>query len=226
MATVRFSDELRNNIRNNARQIFRGKEARLVPDNWTAKFQPVVDHYCTTMERYQSNLPSEFLKHSEELHVDCVFIGDEKYAAHAGTISGGKFVSPILAISEGPLLAELGFVRLDSGYRTVNVRLDGACERWESLTKEVVALAQKSKVLEDEKVAFVEGVDRVVSAYSTLAPALKAWPPLWDLLPEDKKERHKLIVERKKVVNFDEELGVDLNSMTTISAMAKLTGSN
>ena len=71
---------------------------------------------------------------------------------------------------------------------------------------------------------FTDGVGKVIGAYSTLAPALKAWPPLWDLLPDATKERHKEIVERvkKEVVVED----VDLSSMTTIATLAKLTGSN
>ena len=60
-----------------------------------------------------------------------------------------------------------------------------------------------------------------MTTYSTLAPALKAWPALWDLLDEDTKERHKKIVERKK--KDTDDIGVDLNSMTAAVTFSKLT---
>ena len=71
---------------------------------------------------------------------------------------------------------------------------------------------------------FLEGVTKVITTYSTLAPALKAWPPLWDLVPESAKVRHRTIVDRKKTEVVIE--GVDLDSMTAVSALAKLSGGN
>jgi hypothetical protein len=44
---------------------------------------------------------------------------------------------------------------------------------------------------------FVSDVSKICSAYTTLAPALKAFPALWDLLPQHAKNRHLEVVERK-----------------------------
>jgi hypothetical protein len=44
---------------------------------------------------------------------------------------------------------------------------------------------------------FVRDVIKICSAYTTLAPALKAFPALWDLLPQHAKNRHLEVVERK-----------------------------
>jgi hypothetical protein len=61
-------------------------------------------------------------------------------------------------------------------------------------------------------------VKKVTEAYSTLAPALKAWPPLWDLIPEDVKNTHRKIVERTK---NDVVLDVDIGKLTALSTAAK-----
>ena len=69
---------------------------------------------------------------------------------------------------------------------------------------------------------FVEGVQQVINSFSTLAPALKAWPPLWDLVPDDKQRKHREIVTRSKAVSKD-DLGIDTSQLTAAVTMAKLT---
>ena len=68
---------------------------------------------------------------------------------------------------------------------------------------------------------FVDMVMKVVKGHATLAPALKMWSPLWDLIPESYKERHRLVVERtKNEVTVD----VDFTKLTAMATAAKLRG--
>lgn len=69
------------------------------------------------------------------------------------------------------------------------------------------------------KEEFVAEVGKVLGAYSTLAPALKAWPPLWDLVPEGTRDTHRLIVEREKK---EVVLDVNLDRLTAMTTAAKL----
>lgn len=65
---------------------------------------------------------------------------------------------------------------------------------------------------------FREMVSKVIESYATLAPALKAWPPLWELIPDPVKDRHREVKERaSKTVDLD----VDLNKLTALSTAAK-----
>jgi hypothetical protein len=61
-------------------------------------------------------------------------------------------------------------------------------------------------------------VKKVIEAYTTLAPALKAWPPLWELIPENYKNKHRQVVEREKK---EVKLDVDINKLTALSTAAK-----
>jgi hypothetical protein len=61
-------------------------------------------------------------------------------------------------------------------------------------------------------------VKEVCNTYSTLAPALKAWPPLWDLIPEDVKDKHREIKER---IKNEAVLSVDIGKLTALSTAAK-----
>jgi len=60
----------------------------------------------------------------------------------------------------------------------------------------------------------------VIEAHATLAPALKMWQPLWDLIPEEYKDRHRQVVEREKK---DVKVDVDLTALTAQVAFHKMT---
>lgn len=76
----------------------------------------------------------------------------------------------------------------------------------------------------DEANQMESNVRKLLSRHSSLAPALKEWPPLWDLLDEETKERHKRVKTTKKQVSSDDDEGLDLSSMTTKLTQAKLLG--
>jgi hypothetical protein len=92
--------------------------------------------------------------------------------------------------------------------------------RWAWLIPEFKEYTRKIFEQESKQASFIEGIDKLMVTYSTLAPALKAFPALWDLVDEETKERHKKVVERK---SKSVELDVDLNSLTAAVTFSKLT---
>jgi hypothetical protein len=52
-----------------------------------------------------------------------------------------------------------------------------------------------NKAVRDVEVAKIAAAD-TLNSFSTLAPALKVWPALWDLLPEETKNKHREVVTR------------------------------
>ena len=114
--------------------------------------------------------------------------------------------------------------KVDSGYYIDYSRceIDYYNEKFEWLHEPFKKYTQGIFNAVAKKDEFVEGVKRIVTTYTTLAPALKAWQPLWDLLPDDAKERHKKITEKVKPKTA-EDIGVDLNSMTAQVTFNKLT---
>lgn len=85
----------------------------------------------------------------------------------------------------------------------------------------VVMRQQKISQAIGRSAEFVDMVRQVVKAHATLAPALKMWPPLWDLIPESYKERHRLVVERTK---SEVTVDVDFTKLTAMATAAKLRG--
>jgi hypothetical protein len=91
---------------------------------------------------------------------------------------------------------------------------------FEDIKAEAIAYMERVRVVRERKTMFVEQVKKIINAHATLAPALKLWQPLWDLIPEDYKERHRKVVERTK---SDTQVDVDLGSLTATVVAHKLT---
>lgn len=90
---------------------------------------------------------------------------------------------------------------------------------WSVIIQDARAWQDRCNVASQRYKTFVSGVEAVLDSFTTLAPALKEWPPLWDLLSEGTKSRHKEIKERVKTdkPSMDRErLGAMTGALTAI----------
>jgi hypothetical protein len=220
MATVRFSDDLRDNVLNNAKDLFANRldtALKNFPDDWGMRVYKLIyrDHMDT-----MAKLPAGYLDTITKLQL--TGFSSKVYPNPLGRAVGMPLPTsmPIpQRIEDNPMHG-----LADSGNRyNRDYKLNPFDDRWNEFKAEYTVYCERLDKLFDERDKFADSVNLIMNTYSTLAPALKAWPPLWDLIPADKQERHKEIVERKKK-DIQLENVVDLNSMTAVSAMAKLTG--
>lgn len=91
---------------------------------------------------------------------------------------------------------------------------------WTDLAADVFAWMDRCVAIRNERREFVDGVSKVLDSFSTLAPALKAWPPLWELLPDYAKNKHKEIVSRSKPEKVEPAL--DVGKITAVMVASKL----
>lgn len=105
---------------------------------------------------------------------------------------------------DNPMPAPYGLPREAAGewgmgsYFSVTVKLRRNEKEFASVFEKVDAWQNAiAKVVGDRSAARLD-VKKILDAFTTLAPALKAWPALWDLLPDGVRERHKQVVERAK----------------------------
>jgi hypothetical protein len=224
MATVRFSDQLKDNIRNNARAMFKDsidKAKADVPAHWADKF-------------YQSFFPADVISKFNALppyamesktHID--FTGFHN-APEDVVFQTAEFKQPAYKCDEvrlefskamrWPNTFDESITGFKNSWRQGTADFNDS--RWDWLKTEFKEYVRKIFEQEAKQEKFLEGINTLMNTYSTLAPALKAFPALWDLVPEEAKERHKKVVERKK---SEVELDVDLNSMTAAVTLSKLT---
>lgn len=225
MATVRFSDTLKGEIRNNAKAMFQDKIEQAkdnVPAHWADKVYECF--FPADVRQKMASLPDYVLRKQEVIEVtgwvnapeDVWQTGD--YTHQTWMLSGA-----IKLTFSKPMPWVANFEQADNGfkssYSTGKFEYDDA--RWDWLKPEFKEYNRKVFEAISKQETFLSSVNKLMETYTTLAPALKAWRPLWDLLPEEAKDRHKTVKERKVIKA--EELDLDLNAMTSAVALSKIT---
>ena len=236
MATVRFSQQLKEDIIRNASDMFTEgikKAEENVPKDWGKKIYDSI--FSPEMQTKMNALPDWYFNKIDVIRLaGFTNAPSEQWISDTTNIEMWKTNRRSLSLK---LNMKLPFPPSDAGGFSTSppnnksgfaisyghegsVMFDNPNFEW--LKKPFKAYTKGIFDITKERNDFVESVTQVVNTYSTLAPALKAWKPLWELLPEDTKERHKKIVERPKT-KTGEELDLDLNKMTSTIAFNKLT---
>lgn len=216
MATVRFSEQLRENIIDNANRLYAERieaaEANFNPE-WGDQIYNLM--FSTTKAKMLA-LPNGYLGTSRSISL--YGFGDDTM----GDISNVPVRLGLTTEMPFPGSMDAGLHGLSGDRHYGGHRLDGADPRWDTFKAEYLIFCKAKQKIVNERANFVAGVEKVLQAYTTLAPALKAWPALWDLLPQHTQERHKTIVERKK--SELSTVDIDLSSMTAAVTAKKLRG--
>ena len=204
MATVRFSGDLKEAIIKAARAkmqpaIDRAQEARPSHD-WGMR---IYNNIFGDVIPKLNTMPPEWFKKRESLTVRTANAVDLNMEFKLGT----SMPWPYDAISN-----DMFKVHYDSYIDLKDHPV------FEEFHQEVYAYKSKLQAAQNRREEFVKAVQEVIDAYTTLAPALKAWPALWELIPEATKDRHREVKERTK---NEVQLGVDLDKLTAMSAAAK-----
>lgn len=206
MATVRFSKELIDRIVKQATAkmeppVQKAREAK--PDNsWG---QRIYDILFLEAKPFIAQAPAGWLKHVKQIEIN------EVAGRHCGMTF--EFATPQPWPYE---FIESELARKRSSYGDSIALKDHLV--WGEFHAEVTAYHQRVQEAAKRRDEFVDAVKKICNTYSTLAPALKAWPPLWELVPEDVKDKHHEIKEREKK---EVVLEVDIGKLTALSTAAK-----
>lgn len=209
MATVRFSKELQDEIIKRAKAVFdkqleTAKNSR--PDNeWGEKiYDTLYGQYTTALNA----VPQMFLSTNNKFKVEQV-----------GSLSCGLEFTLNSARPFPKEIPDTEYAKKSSGYYGNEYVLKDHLV-WGEFFAEVKSWQDRIKAIQTKRDEFVGQVQKIINAHATLAPALKMWQPLWDLIPEEYKERHRKVVEREKKETV---VDVDLSSMTAAVVANKIT---
>lgn len=208
MATVRFSRELIGAIEKNAKAkmqpaVDRAKEQR--PDNkWG---QVIYDTMFSEVLHIINQIPKHWVKQKQSFTIEKV----------CGTpcVLEFKFVTPIPWPSQ---FVETELAKQHLYWDDKITLKDHPVWHESTFAAEVNTYTDRIRMAQERQTEFVEMVKEVIRKFTTLAPALKAWPPLWELIPDDVKDKHRQVVEREKK---EVVLEVDLGKLTALSTAAK-----
>jgi len=210
MAVVRFSDELKKAVTDNAKALFSNRISAAykasppiadeVADLVYAQFMPAIN-----------TLPKEFLQWSNRVEIRVPYNTSSIEVSYQAAREYPKPNNRIKLDDDAIM---------DSMF-SISLKLPDT-PKYKTYIEQIAVWHEGVKALEKQRDEFVDGVKKVIEAHTTLAPALKAWPPLWDLVPETFRERHRKVVERTKSASTA-ELDVDLTSLTAAVTIAKIT---
>lgn len=209
MATVRFSQELKDAIIKNANAVFE-KQVSKAREATNPTWADRVYHIAFSQFAPQLNaVPAEFLRFEDSFEIKC------SYEAGRSVTFTAKLTTPRIFPRSGlpsgvPLKSSSSY---NLGYEIDRANFEEVIEEiaiWQRGINEAVARQQE----------FVKQVKQIIEAHATLAPALKMWPALWDLVPEEYKNKHREIkVREKKEVEVD----VNLGALTAAVTFNKIT---
>lgn len=225
MATVRFSDSLKGEIRDKAKCMFADKikQAKAnVPAHWADKVYECL--FSQVVRDQLKALPDWAIRKAEHIDISgWSNAPDDVWQTGSYQHDTWKLHSSVRLSFSTPKPWVDSFDSAPTGFSKSYSRNEFHYDdsRWDWLKPEFKEYNRKVFEAINKEATFLLSVNKLMDTYTTLAPALKAWRPLWDLLPDEAKDRHKTIKERKIVkVN---ELDLDLNSMTSAVALNKIT---
>lgn len=219
MAVVKFSDKLIEEIRDNANNTFTARlsKANEIPVNASQLAEYLYKEGTKPYEPSFSSLPENFFEMS----------GTMRLISYGGIGLGGL----VLPFTVGPKRFPRSWGQAPSnklfqqGYNhhMVGFRADMSIAYEKEVYDKFHAREQSIQTLSKQQQEYTEGVIKVCKSFETLAPALKAWPPLWDLVPQEYKNRHMTKATRANTKAAAEELRntVNLDSLTATAVTAK-----
>ena len=227
MAVVKITDRLVDRTMSNARDKVRNlveRAEKSYPEDLAMRIYnkgmaPYIEHV--------NKLPVEFFNVTDNFRV---YIEGSVTVSAEPTLQKKRFSVEIPAFNGTKLLLPSAFPSghmLTRKYWGVGLNLDHSDAH--EFHPEIEAYALRIVDAGSKADAFVNGVKAVLRKYSTLAPALKEWPALWELLPADVREQHRKVVERVKrdkpaKSGGDDASSIDLNALTSVVVAAKMQG--
>jgi hypothetical protein len=226
MATVKISKELIEQVMSKARSVHSGRiysvNKGIDLRGWTADSMMefiLGQDLLATLRRPEMQ---PFVNTVTDLHLESVNgvgagITLPKSSSPLPFVKG-RSVDMTIADSTG---AAIGIASLSTTYSYSSIKLSAPNDKLNGLVEELQWARDEKWRLTSVQEEYLVSVRKVLDSFSTLAPALKAWPALWELLPEETKDKHKQVRE-KPAARGASAVDVDLDRLTAITAAHRL----
>jgi hypothetical protein len=197
-------------------------------NTYTKRIDTVQDSFSFPYTGHQlyNTLFAPWLDNMRALPDEFFYVRDKIDVRKIGYINMAMPVLPIGTPRKFPKevpLEEDFFMALSFGGHSTSAVVElKDSNRWRPLFDAAVQWRQDLDAVISEKDQFVASVRKVLSAHNTINAALKAWPALWELLPDATKDRIRTPVSRSKSDSKNVDLGVDVNKLTAIVAASKI----
>jgi hypothetical protein len=211
MAVVRISDSLRDEICSNGRRIFEDRRTKVI-SSYSPDIGDKFYHLLYSKYPELQTLPAGFFETSGSISI----------VSFCGIGVNRDF----RLTRERPFPDKTKLPGIDSGYRcnmlSYKITTPPSTPEEQEIYDEISRVETQLTQLNNDSNELRNFLMTLLAAHSTLSSALKAWPPLWDYVPEDAKQRHLKVPakqEKPPAPSIDPEM---LNRMTAMTVVAKL----
>lgn len=219
MAVVRMSNELQINIITNATKLYKKRE-KAVTDSFVLPFNGVqlYDELFKPWRTHMDALPPEFFIEAGSMYVRKIgYI----YVPENNLPLGMSYKFPRSLPYGCDFQIVSSYHSGNDGYVVVNLQPEpGGNGRWDKLIADAYTWKRDHDKVISERDKFVTSVREVIGAHTTLNAALKTWPALWELVPDEAKDRVRRTTERSKA--DVKVVDVDINKLTATVAASKM----
>lgn len=214
MATVRITEKLINdtlaNVREKFEPAFRAAETSLDTTGWADRiYETIYREYLPQINA----LPADFFGKREGIDLKT---GNSPFQTRELALKFAAARPLPQAMPENP------YMEFTQSWRPWEYRVK-SWGAWPDMEEAYNAWTARVKRVLDDREAMKVSVHKLLRSHSTLAPCIKKWPALWDLLSDEYRDKHREVVERK-AKDGGPEYDLDFDRMTAMVAKAKLRG--
>ena len=224
MATVRISQRLYDEIIDNTKRLFSNRRKQAHANNSKAWGNMIADKlYPPTVLESIKKLGKGWIKTNNAV----VFEGfyntpDELTKTNYGLRYDEVLPQPFPIPDDYEITDQYGWQLRSTYSGACNVKLDATNPKWATLYKEYEDYASKLQEIDQEQNSTVDMVSKVLQNYSTLAPCIKVLPKIYDLLPQEARDRHNEVSSRSNRAT-PEELDIDTSKLDVAMVKDKIT---
>lgn len=235
MASVKISDRLYRDIVRTARNMVSGKYEKIKNEPPKIDMETIYNKLISVEEQsLLSDVPKKYFKHighfvfkgfTYPTDEDCP---PELVDVEQRSISTNDCSKPWHNREDNDGVdTELGNENgcsLYTSYSGVEITCHWNDSRWDYLKDEYLAWAKKLYKQSQENTKFVDGVEKIASSFGTVRKMVQAYPFMWDLVPQEDKDRANAPVEKRDTAQqVAEKLDVDKDKLNAIVTFDKIT---
>lgn len=225
MATVRISQVLRDEIIDNARNLFTDRKEQ-AKKNYNADWgkQIVKQLYPDELRVKLNALDKDWFRQGTRIVFEGFINTPDEVIQNNYHIKIKYDVDTFLYPQSDGIkkLSEANGYSASTNYEGLDIKLDATNPKWNKIQEEYKTYRQAIYDIDQEEDKIVSTIEKVLDNYSTLAPCIKALPEIYDLLPPHTKRRHNEIVEKTQRAK-PEELDIDTKSLGVAMVKDKIT---
>ena len=226
MATVRISGQLKEDIIDNAKESFTNRIEQVIHDNPRPESwgQRIYDTEVPSKDKAIAlSLPDGWCEKTTQVQMNGFdhVPEDRTYDVElTRELTDGFRVENLKWDIPSQPVPVSGTHMLKGYHHNVDYR----DPRYEWLKSEYATWLKPIKDILVEREKFVDDVRTLLDSAKTLAPLLKKWSGLWQLVPESAKNRHREVYEKPKADEIEDKTkDIDFDSLTTSITFNKLS---